>query len=88
MGGERFTQWVEDCLGAVMAHPACTEYIGETTPMAVLKRNQGLREECDEDLDEARVFMSGIVERLRIFLYVVIGVCILDQPIGTSPLPH
>lgn len=54
--------WCEDVLVPACTHPALRAYVGSADIAAVLRANDEIRQECDDDREEADLFMSGILE--------------------------
>lgn len=65
--GERFPQWIPAVLARVMACGPIREAIGDVSVLRVLQQNKVIRDASNEDLDEALVFMDGLIERICIW---------------------
>jgi hypothetical protein len=54
---DRWALWEKEVLTR-----AC-QFVGDITPDEVMELSSGLRNECDDDLEEARMLVQGILER-------------------------
>lgn len=62
--GERFPQWISAVLSRVLACEPVKAVIGDISVLDCLRRNRCQRDASNEDLDEAQVFVDGMLERV------------------------